>query len=309
MAGIAGSAAPASLASVALLVGFCGCGSPRSAAPGDPELAAASTSARRAFDQGRVESAAQLYQHSLARARVMDDPSAIAEAAYNLAACLTEMGRFERARVQLTEAKAEARRAGGRVIDILLVEAMVARLQGQPGDARALADQVFRQRPSPTDIELLQVHILRGEIACDLGDSAAAAGELKGVNDATVSSLPLRARLAAVLGRIHLLNRNWSGAAKEFDREADLMRRARRYRSMSSGLTGAGGAYEAAGDYREAADRRYRAARSLFGLGDTAEAAGLVGAARDAARKAGAIELERRADSLAKEIGEAAGPR
>ena len=60
------------------------------------------------------------------RARLMDDSHAIADAAYNLAACLTDLGQYQSARAYLLEAKAEGRRAGGRITDVLLLEAMVA---------------------------------------------------------------------------------------------------------------------------------------------------------------------------------------
>src|SRR5438045_2154785 len=99
------------LAWAALLPGLSSCATHRSAAIADSELTAATTAAQLAFGQDRIELAAQLYARALTRARAMDDASAIADAAYNLAACLTELGQYSRALVQLDEAEAEAQRA------------------------------------------------------------------------------------------------------------------------------------------------------------------------------------------------------
>lgn len=296
------SAAPAWIVCVALLAGMSGCGSPYRGISRDAEFASATTAARLAFAQGQVERATQLYERALARARGMDNPEGISDAAYNLAMCLTEMRQYARARVQLAEAKAEALRAGSGIIDVLLVEAAVARLQGSPNEARALADEVLRRKPAPKDAQRLQVHLLRSEIACDAGDAVAAAAELARVSNATGYSLPLQARLAQVRGRIDLLERNWTAAARGFDREAGLLRQARRYRSMSEALAAAARAYQAAGADGPAADLYYRAARSSFGLGDAAESRNLIAAAISAARRAGAADLERLAVSLSSEI-------
>jgi hypothetical protein len=111
-----------------------------------------------------------------------------------VAACLTDLGQYQRARVNLLEAKAEGRRAGGRITDVLLLEAMVARLQNNPAEALTLAEQVLQQRPAPTDAEVLQVRILKSELACDASNSALAAEELRGAEDLNRFSLTLRAR-------------------------------------------------------------------------------------------------------------------
>src|SRR5436305_12143313 len=146
-----------------LLLSLTGCASSRQAPSGDPELLAATASARAALDRGQTELASHLYERALARARLMDDSHAIGDSAYNLAACLTDLGQYQSARAYLAEAKAEARRAGGRITDVLLLEAMVARLQNNPAEALALAEQVLQQRPPPTDAEVLQVRILKSE--------------------------------------------------------------------------------------------------------------------------------------------------
>jgi len=289
-----------------LLLSLTGCASSRQAPSGDPELLAATASARAALDRGQTELASHLYERALARARLMDDSHGIADAAYNLAACLTDLGQYQSARVNLSEAKAEGRRAGGRITDVLLLEAMVARLQNNPAEARALAEQVLQQRPPPTDAEVLQVRILKSELACDASNSALAAQELRGAKDLNTFSLTLRARLAGARGRIHLLEKEWKSAAAEFDREADLMRQARRFRSMSRALQQAGGAYEAAGLNAPAADRYYRAARSLFGFGDSDDSIRLITSAISAAQKAGAADLAMRAQLLSAQIRGAA---
>ena len=308
MNNVRGLTAPAWLVFAAILVGLCGC-VPNHGPTGDRELRAATTAAQLAFGEGQLSLAAQMYDRALLRARAMDDSPAIADAAYNLAACLTEIGDYQQARDKLDEALAEARRSGGRVIDVLLVKATVARLQKKPSEVFAVAAHVLSHQPPPTAAERSQAYLVEAEAACDAGDSQVAARYMAQVSVAALSSPPLQARLAEARGRIEVLNKDWTGAATEFDRAAERWRSARRYASMSRDLGHAADAYAAGGLNGLAADRYYRAARSAFGLGDAVASMKLIAAARAAAKAAGAADLEARADALGGEIKAAAGRR
>ena len=301
MNGVRGLTAAAWLVCAAIVPWLSGCIAPHGPS-GDHELRAATTAAQLAFGEGQLSLAAQMYARALSRARAMDDSPAIADAAYNLAACLIEMGEYQQARDKLDEASAEAQRAGGRVIDVLLLKATVARLEKKPSDVFTAAEQVLSHRPPPTGAERSQAYLIEAEAACDAGDSHTAARYMAQVNVAVLSSPTLQARLAEARGRIASLNKDWRGAATEFDRAAELWRGARRYSSMSRDLGHAANAYAAAGLSALAADRYYRAARSAFGLGDTVASMNLIVTARAAARTAGAADLEARADALAAEI-------
>jgi tetratricopeptide (TPR) repeat protein len=259
-----------------------------------------------ALADGRTGVAVQLYARALARARAMDSPSAIADASYNLAACLIELGNYDQARRHLAEAEAEGVRAGGNIADVLLVEATVARLQHRPNEADALADRVLAGRPAPTGFERLQAHVVKADVACDRGDVPAAEAELRAARATRSLTLPVAAQLAGAEARVLLLEKAWRDAALRFDRQAELLREVHHYRAMSEALARAGGAYRSAGSADTAADRYYRAARGLLGLGHTAEAAKLVGLAVVSARTAGSVGLQRRIEALQSEIEGAA---
>src|SRR2546423_3536943 len=96
-------------AAYCLLLSGCGVGGPNPAAkPIDTELAEELSTGRAAFSHGAWGQAASLYASALKRAEAMDDASAIAGAAYNYAAALVQLGRYDDARDALAEARAEA---------------------------------------------------------------------------------------------------------------------------------------------------------------------------------------------------------
>src|SRR5256885_5395216 len=101
------------------------------------------------------------------RARAMDNPAEIADAAYNAAACYTNLGQYPRASDLLDEARREIRRSNGRAGDILLMQARVLWLQSKTAEALAAGDEVLAQVPPATAGERAAVHCLRGRIACD----------------------------------------------------------------------------------------------------------------------------------------------
>jgi len=124
----------------------------------------------------------------------------------------------------------------------------------------------------------------------DAADAAEAAKALSRARALLTDEPALRAGVAALAGRIALLNNEGGDAGLEFDKEAEFMRRAGRFRDMATALERAGAAYARGGDAESAGFRYYRAARSWLGQGDTVralraveQALALPGAEQDAA--------------------------
>ncbi len=118
-----------------------GCASSPPAQPvrDDRVLDEASIAARAAFQQDRIDEAAKFYTLALNRARALDLPSAIGDAAYNLGACLLRQHKYKRAQALLAEARHELARADVPLADVILLQARAAR---QDGDAPA-AESLF----------------------------------------------------------------------------------------------------------------------------------------------------------------------
>jgi tetratricopeptide (TPR) repeat protein len=307
----------------AFALAFCLCGlafylmltgcvrpAPETAVEIDSEFSRSMTAGRLAFDRGLIEQAARFYQQALRRARAMDSAPQIGDAAYNLAACRIRLNQLEKARDLLDEAKTEISSIQGHIADIQLVEAKVARLQGNPDEALMLADQVLSSPGTyPTDNQRLQVYLLRGQIACDKDDAALALQELQKAKNITrlVSDPSLQADISALAGRIHLIKNEPVMAAKEFDSEARLLQQAKRYPEMTYALQNAAEVYLSAGNFSLAADRYFRAARSTFAQGQNSAAMKLGHLALSAADKAGDQSVKIRVRALLDEIETASG--
>ena len=293
-----------------LVLTNCATPTPRQKIDSDAEFAATMSAGRVAFDQGLIEQAATLYQQALRRARIMDNPAAIGDAAYNLAACRIRLGQLENARSLLAEAKIEVWSSQGDITDIQLVEAKVARLQGHPEEALMLADQVLTSPGSyPTDNKRLQVFLLRGHIACDKDDATLALRELQKAQSIShlVSNPALQADISALAGRIHLIKNEPVLAAREFDSETRLLRKAKRYAEMARALQNSAEAYLSVGNYSLAADRFFRAARSTFAQGQNSVAMKLGHLALSAANRADDQSAITRVRGLLDEIETDAG--
>ncbi|MHC4411191.1 MAG: tetratricopeptide repeat protein [Planctomycetota bacterium] len=147
----------------------CACGAPPREPEIDPEFDAAETTARDAFEAGRLSDAAQLYERALDRARAMDDPAKIGAAAYNLAICLVAADEFDRAADALAEAQLEFARASDTAgaADARVVAMRLAYRRGDTDTALALARETVGA----------EGHIVRGEIACDRNDPDGASTE------------------------------------------------------------------------------------------------------------------------------------
>jgi hypothetical protein len=297
-----------------LLVALClsvlaipfGCASSPPAKPvkGDRVLNEASVAARSAFQQNRTDEAATFYTLALKRARALDRPSAIGDAAYNLGACLLRLRKYERAQALFAEAHHELARADVSLADVLLLQARAARLNGDAPAAETCMRQLRTDpRSRPSEAHLSQAIILEGQMACDRNDWKDAKDLLSQARDRLDSDAEtlMQAQLAALAGRIAAGLHDFRGAADVLDQQADLLRKARQYRALSSVLGQAGDARAALNEHALAADRFYRAARTAAAWSETASAKKWAVAALAAAQRADDAIIAGLAESLLSE--------
>jgi tetratricopeptide (TPR) repeat protein len=271
----------------------------------DRALAEATAAGRDAFDQDRIEPAVTFYAIALNRARALDQPSAIGDAAYNLAACLLRQSRWDRARALLAEAEFEQTRCGAPLADVLLLEARAAHLAGDVAAAVAALGRLRTDpRSRPTDAHRVQASLLAGQMAGDRADWPSARGSLKRAREILGADPDemLQARIAALAGRIAMETKNPRVAAEAFDRQADLLRSTGRSRALGAVLARAGEAHAALGRHEVAADRLYCAARCAAAWGRSETARNWANAALAAARRADDDVIVRLVESLLSEI-------
>jgi tetratricopeptide (TPR) repeat protein len=239
----------------------------------------------------------------------MDDPREVADAAYNLAACLIGLNQLDRARSLLHEAEWDLGRIGGNTDDAILLEAKVLRQQGKLADAQALTDRLIAEpRPAGSPGPAIGVYILRGRLALERHDVAKAKRELataqSAFKDGTDASMA--AGIAGLSGRIALEESRPADAAQQFDAQTALLQKAGFYSDMSWALSHAGDAYLVAGRPDTAADRLYRAARCAYALGNTTQAHQWIDRASEAADAAKLPDLSGRIQNLKDEMSAAA---
>jgi tetratricopeptide (TPR) repeat protein len=299
----------AAAVSAALWLIACGCATPPAGAPADEEVARAAALGYRAFERGNPAVAVRAYGRALTRARLLNDPAAIGDCAYNLAACLVESGRFAEARNHLAEARAELAKAnagGAALAAAWLLEAKAARGAGDPAEAERLSREALAALGGAARGDLAaQTHTLQAHLACDRGDFQAAREALQRAQDARgrdSGRAAWRGAATAAEGRILLAESNATAAAETFDRAAGQFKDGGRHASMSETLALAAQAWEAAGRDGEAADRYLQAARVRFALGNLRQALQLVARAVSAAERAGDEDLGRRIAALYTEI-------
>ncbi len=287
-----------------------GCGATRRMLTVDSETAEAASSARAAFDSGSIEEAARLYALALHQARLMDRSPMIAMYAQNLAACFLLMGKPGEARPLLDEAAIEYRRSNMPTLDVSLLKAKVARLQGNLDEADWFAGEVLDNLGADRVEYEVQAHILKVHIACDRGDASAAGAQMNRVTEILprIQSQAILAAAAGASGRTLALKKEFAAAGSEFDREVDISRDSGLFGEMSLALVNAAGSYREAGMRTEALDRFYQAGRSLEAQGKHAEALRAAEDALDVAGPSYPPELIRQVESLLVEIKEKVGP-
>ncbi len=290
--------------SVAILM-LVGCAAKKPAMTTDPELSRVAGVARMSFEQGSLEQSARLYARALRIARKMDDAREVGSNAYNLAACLAELGRYPEALGYLHEAQAEFDRAGRPLADVLLLKAKIALLDGRYDEALSYGDQVVPAAQKPgQDSYAVQVMLLRTDVAIARGSMAEAQAEFDRAKKEVqrIRDPLLNAQAAGVEGRILQLAGSFTQAAEGFDRQAELLRGVARFREMAHALGRAGEAYQQAGLFAPAGDRFYRAARSLYAQGDDLMALKMIQAALAAGEKSGDENAFRSIAALFEEV-------
>lgn len=290
---------------VVFVAALAGCGSSRPVAePLDPSQERAvqfQDAAYAAYEAREYEQAARLYGRALDHARTSDDAAAIADAAYNRAACYTLLERWTEADADLTEALLRSSSAVARA-DILLLRASVLRRLERPADAEsAISEALTESRINrPLSRHVFAADILRGHLACDEKQyKAAAAFAERAEASAAGSFLATKALFARIVD-----GRDAPGeAAPVYDLEADLAREAGRYRQMARALADAGRDYGEAGVWKLAADRHYRSARAYLSQKATPAAQKQADAARDAAQHIDNPSLSSAISRLSEELG------
>ncbi len=286
---------------------ICGCAGspPAKLIHGDRTFAQATIAAHTAFQQDRIDEAATLYKLALKRAHALDQPSAIGDAAYNLAACMLRLRKYNRARTLLIEAGHELARGDSPLADILLLQARAAHLAG---DVHAADVFIHKLRTDPKSEPLAehlgQAFILEGHIACERNDWSSAAELLEQARDYLQpdAEASLQAHEAGLAGRIASGTRDHHAAAEAFEKQAELLRRAGHYRAISPAIAKAGEAYLALNEHNLAADFFYRAARNAAAWDDNVRAKEWALVALSAARDTDDTIIARLVESLLSEL-------
>lgn len=276
-----------------------GCGpAPRepTASP-DPEYTALVRSARAAADRGSLERAVILYSRSLDRARILAEPAAIGDSAYNLAACRFLSGRLEDIHPLLEDARLAFRRLGEPSHDVTILAAKVWQSQNEPERARELASSlVGSDSPAPVSpVHRAQAWLLLAELALAGGEDDGAEAHLARADRLLDSGADpaLRAARERVRAEILLGQDRAPEAAERLDREVALLAEAGLHGELVSALERAGRAHARAGDPGKASERGLDAAWSALLRGESRRARELGSLAAEWAREAGDDELER----------------
>jgi tetratricopeptide (TPR) repeat protein len=291
----------AGAAAVLLALGGCAFGGKPSGPVRDPEIVRIGGLARVLFDKGAYPEAVALFERNLTRARLMDDSGEIGIAAYNLGAALLAAGRLEESSLRLREARTELLRAGQPVTDTWILDARVAREQGQAEEAMNRLDQALASVSETTPRgQRVLVRTLRAELAAELERYDLARVELAEARKAAGRSrnAALHAGIARAEGQLCVAEKRPLEAAQAFDRESECLKSARRYTDLSTALVRAAQACEDAGRPGEAADRYYRAGRSLLAQDNPSGAMKMLEQAAALARSAGDAPAEARANAL-----------
>ena len=237
---------------------ICGCAGspPAKLIHGDRTFTETTTAAHTAFQQSRIDEAATLYKLALKRAHALDQPSAIGDAAYNLAVCMLRLRKYDRAQTLLTEAGHELARIDSPLADILLLQARAAYLVGDIGAADIFIHQLRTDPKSePLSVHLGQAFILEGHMDYERHDWSVAGELLEQARDYLQPDAEalLQAHEAGLVGRIASGTRDYHAAVEAFEKQAELLRRTGHYRDISTAVAKAGEAYLALNKHNLAA--------------------------------------------------------
>lgn len=248
-----------------------GCATPKGPAM-DPQIKVTAEAAQAAFQRGEVARADVLYGKALARARLSDNRDEIVRNAYNLALCKMIAGRLDEARRLLEQAALLTNGRGVVPARILLAEAEVARLAGDPSRSEQLARQAM-ETGADRDGQV-QAWLLQGEAWIRIGKVQSALDCFKSASRKICRDTPatVRARLAGLESDLVQAGElTGSVAMLQLDR-ADWLKQASQFTGMVEALQAAAQALERDSKWAEAFDCRIRAAQSLLAAGDRQKA-------------------------------------
>jgi tetratricopeptide (TPR) repeat protein len=261
------------LIAVALITSI-GCGSRQMTPQGPPvdkNLERTKRAARTAFENGRIQQAANLYRQTLERANLRDDLAAAVDARYNLALCLTLLQSDQEAFEMVIQAREELARIDQPVpTDILLLEATILYRLGKSQEAWQLTEDILTVVDTIPPAVQSKTHYLRGLIANDRGDLVKLSEEITAL--AKSNSPVIRADREELIGHLSLAKRKWDEAVLAFDEAAALRRQVLDYQGMVKALAKAGKACEQAGRLLPASWRYLRAGQSAALQGRSAQA-------------------------------------
>jgi hypothetical protein len=253
----------------------------------DAEISSSLEMARFAFLSGRYDQAARAYSGSLERAYARDDVAAIAVAGQELAFSYLRDGKPKEAAQAASRTREELARRGRPARPALaLVEATARYRLNEIATAERLAREVAGATDDP--IAAARATFLLGLIAADRRDVPA----LKAALDALPRSddqPEIRADRLHLIGRLHLIRKEYQPAADTFMAEEALRRASGDEPGVARALALAAEATEMSGQKALAADLWFRSGRS----------AAQEGGAQAATRR-------RRAETLARHTGQPA---
>lgn len=282
-----------------------GCGTPPPPVRVDPDIERQESVARNAYAVGRVEKAALFYRQALDRARLIDDPKAIGRNAYNLAACLAGLNRWDEARALLEEARAEWDRAGIEAREVAVLAAKVAWWQGRPDEALLITLAQLKRLPGTrADPWRIQFQLLLADLVLGQGDLDRAAKEFAAIdsNGVALCDLNVQADFAWFKARLLVRQKKISEGALAADEAARQLQRVDRFSEMAVALDAAGRGYETSGNADKAVDRYYRSARTRYEMGQLALAGEEVARALALSERLALPEAKLRIDRLKSDV-------
>lgn len=276
----------AGFAVLGVLVCASGCFSPRPSTL-DPVIRQVAGAAEASYQRGEVERASALYQRALDRARLIDDRGETARNAYNLALCRTVQGDLPGARSLLDQAGALAGPETVESARILLAQAEVARLAGDPAGSARFA---YQAEASGADRDgVIQAAVLQGEAELAAGQSQRARDQYQRAESRMRSSTPalLKARSAALAIGLVQAGVLAGDAAVLQVRRAAWLKQAGQFSMMADALGDAAQRFEQQSKWAEAFACRIRAAQSHLAAGRRDVAGAMLKAAAELAGRTG----------------------
>ncbi len=238
----------------------------------DVETNALAQQAKSLFELQRPAQAAPLYQAALSRSRASNNDAVVARLAYNLGACLLEIGDAHGAVLAFEESIHAARSANLPDGETQLLLGYALLKQGETERVFVLCQSALESKAN-ADLRI-RFQLLRAEAYLEEGQTDRAAESLQEVakQGTAKASYSVQAQAAQMEGVILLRREDPSGAADAFQREARFWGLANRPMRVVIALVSAANEHKRANDRSAEADARYRAARALASMERFADA-------------------------------------